>query len=147
MPIRKLETVKPIITIYLFFLLPIIMAAQPSVLDKQVTMHYDNERLHDALQGISSKYDVYFSYSSDLINMRQRVSAHIDNQPMSKGLDQLFASTYIIYAAIGGQIVLRIDKNKDLGSSEKKESRKKKLPPQKEETEQSVLVKLEAPAP
>jgi hypothetical protein len=124
------------------------MAAQTtSVLDKKVTMHYDNERLHDALQGISSKYKVYFSYSSDLINMRQRVSAHVDNQPLSKGLDQLFDNTYIIYAAIGGQIVLRVDRNKDLGQLEKKESKKKKLPPQKEETEQPVLVKLEDPSP
>ncbi|MEZ4959093.1 MAG: STN domain-containing protein [Saprospiraceae bacterium] len=136
---------KPFLTIYIFFLLPFCLMAQPNVLDKRVTMHYTNERLHDALQGISNRYDVYFSYSSDLINMRQRVSAHLDNEPLSIGLDQLFANTYIVYAAIGGQIVLRVNKDKTLTSSDNKESRKKKLPPEKEEIEQPVFVKIPPP--
>ncbi len=104
--------------------------AQSASLEKRVTFHYSNERLEDALSDISQRYLVYFSYSPDFISVDQRVSAQVDNELLFGALDQLFVETQIVFAEIGNQIVLKIDKNKTSGRlselGEKNRKRKKK---------------------
>ena len=90
-----------------FLLLLSTSIASAQQLAKKVTMRYSNEPLGNVLTEISTSYDVRFSYSSDFIPVDQRVSVHVENQPLSVALDDLFETTSVQYASIGGQVVLR----------------------------------------
>ncbi len=121
--------------------------AQYDMLSTEVSFTYEKVRVKDALDDISNSYSVKFSYSSSVVNVRQRVSANVENVPLSIGLDELFASTPIVYSRIGQHIVLRNNPDKLL--SKRKEPKKKTEPPiieePKEEEPPAVLVKIEEP--
>ncbi len=114
-------------------------------MSKRVTVNFDKVRLSEALASITQQYQVNFSYSSDYVNVRQRVSARAQNVALSAALDLLFESTRIVYAEIGGHIVLRSDPNKPLSNSGKQEERKKKRPPEPVEEAPVILTKNEEP--
>ena len=136
--------VKPILFSCLL-LLSLSATAQTNLLSKRVSFNYENLRLKDALADLSNRYQINFSYSSDLVPVRQKVSAHADNMTLSTGLDRLFEKTHIVYAAIGEQIVLRVNQDKSLGSTEKPERKKK--PQNEPPKEEAVLVSIEALPP
>ena len=122
--------------------------AQYDMLSTEVSFAYNKVRVKDALADLSDNYQVKFSYSSSVVNVRQRVSAEVEDVPLSTGLDELFATTPIVYSRIGQHIVLRNNPDKLL--SNKKEPKKKKEPPiiieePKEEEPPAVLVKIEEP--
>jgi hypothetical protein len=123
------------------------IVAQYDMLSVEVSFSYEKVRVKDALDDISKKYQVKFSYSSSVVNVRQRVSAHVDHVPLSTGLDELFATTPIVYSRIGQHIVLRNNPDKLL--SQTKEPKKKTEPPvleaSVEEEPPAVLVKVEEP--
>ena len=131
----------------LLFLLVASAQAQADLLSKRVTLHYEKARLSDVLDGIAQQYQIRFSYSSDFVNVRQRVSVHVQEAPLSTALDQMFAQTQIVYAPIGGHIVLRSDPNKPpaLSKTEKKDDRKKNPSTEPTEAVPAVLVSLEPP--
>lgn len=135
---------KPLIAIYITFLLTASAFAQADILSVRVTFQYDDVRLKEALADISQRYQVFFSYSSDHINVRQRVTARASNLPLSVGLDRLFENTSIFYMPVGSHIVLKNDPNKLLSKTETgKQNRKKKQSPEPEDEQPVVLVKNE----
>jgi hypothetical protein len=138
--------VKPFVTIYItFFSLGVF--AQGDLLSKKVTFDYENIRLKEALTDLTGRYQVPFSYSSDYVNVRQRVTAAVKDAPLSIALDKLFEKSSIAWASVGGHIILRLDQNKTLSQREDtKQSRKKK---QKEPTEEqpAILVSSETLPP
>lgn len=135
---------KPLIAIYITFLLTASAFAQADILSVRVTFQYDDVRLKEALADISQRYQVLFSYSSDHINVRQRVTARASNLPLSVGLDRLFENTSIFYMPVGSHIVLKNDPNKLLSKTEtEKQNRKKKQSPEPEDEQPVVLVKNE----
>ncbi len=125
------------------------VVAQYDMLSVEVSFSYEKVRLKDALDDISKNYQVKFSYSSSVVNVRQRVSAQVTQVPLSTGLDELFARTPIVYSRIGQHIVLR--NNPDKLSSNKPEPRKKTTPPvleqPVEEEASAVLVQMEETPP
>jgi hypothetical protein len=107
---------KPLTTIFLL-LFSVSALAQTDVLSRRVSFYYQNERLKPALTDISKRYQVNFSYSSDYVNVRQRVSARVNDVPLSIGLDKLFEETHIVYTLVSKHIILKTDKNKVLTRS------------------------------
>ncbi len=79
-----------------------------SLLQQKVTLRYSNEKLGTVLRDISETYTVNFAYSSHFIPIDEKVSVHVSNVPLSEALDDLFASSGVVYASIGGQIVLKM---------------------------------------
>lgn len=95
------------------FLLAILsLHAQQAGLDKTVSLNYQRVPLERALQDISEDYAVFFSYSKDIVPVREKVSVSVYNQPLRLALDKLLSSTKIVYAPIGEQIVLRVEEDK-----------------------------------
>lgn len=139
---------KPLSAVILFLLFVTNgIVAQYDMLSVEVSFAYEKVRVKEALDDISKKYQVKFSYSSSVVNVRQRVSAHVDHVPLSAGLDELFSTTPIVYSRIGQHIVLRNNPDKRL--SQTKEPPKKTEPPvleaSVEEEPPAVLVKVDEP--
>ena len=122
---------------------------QYDLLSVEVSFDYEKVKIKDALQDISERYQVKFSYSSNVVNVRQKVTAKVEEAPLSIGLDELFLTTRIVYSRIGQHIVLRNNPDKLL--SKKKEKKKKpeppiiETPPMEEEEPPVVLAKIEKP--
>ncbi|MBK7874101.1 MAG: STN domain-containing protein [Saprospiraceae bacterium] len=79
-----------------------------SVLQQKVTFRYSNERLGTILHDISDEYAVNFAYSSHFIPVDDKVSINVRNENLSVALDEIFAPSGVVYANIGGQIVLKM---------------------------------------
>jgi len=106
--------------ILFFLLLANVLLAQSPMLEKKVTIQYFDVKLEDALDNISKDYDVNFSYSIDRISVHQKVSADVEDAPLSLALEDLLEETNITYAGIGDQVVLKVDKKKILLSTQRK---------------------------
>ncbi|MEM9822640.1 MAG: TonB-dependent receptor [Bacteroidota bacterium] len=78
-----------------------------SLLNRQLSIQLDSVNIKQALDFITQKSTVDFSYSNHLISLDKRVSLHLKNAPLHKILNQLFSNTDIIYKKIGNQITLR----------------------------------------
>ncbi|MDX1943329.1 MAG: STN domain-containing protein [Saprospiraceae bacterium] len=96
----------PLLTILLAALTLSVGSAQ-SVLQQKVTLIYSNERLGTVLDEISDKYAVNFAYSSHFIPLDEKVSVNARNESLSIALDEIFEPSGVVYAHIGGQIVLK----------------------------------------
>lgn len=94
------------------FLFPFCVQAQSVDLNQRVTIRYKNQRLGFILSDVSRRYGVPFSYSSNFIPVKKRISISERNIPLGEGLHKLFAPTQIIYAVIGNSIALKIDESK-----------------------------------
>lgn len=77
------------------------------VLEKKVTIQFQNITLEQALKKIKATYGVNFSFSPDQINLNQKVSLNVSNVSLNDALRQLFTPTPITYRAVGNQIVLK----------------------------------------
>ncbi len=86
--------------------------AQTALLDKRVSFSYQQVSLEYALTDISKSHQLNFSYSRDYLPLKQRISAKARNIKLAEGLDQLLGQTQVVYAVIGDQVVLRVDKSK-----------------------------------
>lgn len=86
--------------------------AQQVNMQQLVSFHYQDVRLDKALDGIGESYQLFFSYSKDFIPVEKRVSVKVYNEPLSTALDELLSTTQVVYAAIGNQIVLKVDPEK-----------------------------------
>lgn len=97
----------PLLTILLAVLTAQTVNAQ-AYLQQKVSLQYSQERLGTVLRSISDTYAVNFAYSSHFIPVDEKVSVHVKNESLGEALDELFAPTGIVYASIGGQIVLKM---------------------------------------
>jgi hypothetical protein len=80
-----------------------------------VSLHYDKEPLGGVLTDLSKRYAVRFSYSTNFVPVNKQVTVHAERIELKEGLNLLFRGTRIVYAYMGGQYVLKIDPNKQLG--------------------------------
>lgn len=96
-----------------FLLLSVLsMYAQPNVLQKRVSLDYQEKPLGDALDNIGVVYNIRFAYSTDIVPVREKVTVHVKNEPLDFALDEMLAETKVEYKAIGSHIVLRVNNNK-----------------------------------
>ncbi len=77
------------------------------VMNQTVNVGYTNVRLVDALQRISDRFGLYFSYSADLVPVNRRVSLRSRPRKLSRVLQELFDQVGVDHARIGNQIVLK----------------------------------------
>lgn len=90
--------------------------AKAQSLQQRVTVRYTNAKLGNVLQDISDNYAINFTYSSHFIPVDQSITVNAVNEPLSSALDAIFAPTGVVYANIGGQVVLKMgNKPKDTG--------------------------------
>lgn len=92
------------------------------LLDQRVSVQYADASISDVLSGISRSYGTRFAYSSDFVPVSRRVSVEAHNEPLRRVLDRVFEDQPVQYAAINGQVVLKVDRNRQqeaLGRIEK----------------------------
>lgn len=82
------------------------------LLDQRVSVQYADASIADVLSGISRHYGTRFAYSSDFVSVSRRVSVSAHNEPLRHVLDRMFEDQPVQYAAINGQVVLKIDRNR-----------------------------------
>lgn len=95
----------------LLFLFIFMQASLAQVLDKKVTMQFQNISLDQALKKIKTNYGVNFSYSPDHVDLSKRISLNVNNVSLGEVLTQLFKSTPITFRSVGNQIVLKNGKS------------------------------------
>ncbi len=139
---------KPLIT-FLILTTSLSVFTQNQVLTKKVDLEYKRVRLDEVLTDITNVYQVNFSYSKDLINVRQRVSISVKNTPLSEALIILFENTDIEFALVSNHIVLKANPgkrsgNRQNGKQTKSDSPQKEIP-KFPEPEQSVSESKEMP--
>ena len=120
---------------------------QASVLSKKVSFEYKNTRLKEALADLTDRYQIPFSYSTEQVNVRQRITAKAVDMPLSEALDKLLENVKVAYMQVGNHVVLRSDPNKIINKSVgSKQSAPKKRMPDPDPEHQTVLVKQQEPA-
>jgi len=90
-----------------FFLLLSIQFVNGQILDKKVTLQFQNITLNDAIKKIKTTYGVNFSYCQDQIDLNQKISVYVKNVSLDLALKEMFIPTPITYRAVGNQIVLK----------------------------------------
>lgn len=100
---------------------------------ERVSFGYKNTRLKNALSDLTKRYDLHFSYSSDQIDVRQRITASARALPLDEGLRALFRHTGIGYRFVGGHIILKPDPSNTRIEVPKKKKRKRQMPPPTDE--------------
>ncbi len=93
-----------------FFLVQI--AGQNAQFVKRASFQFQDQPLEYVLEQLSDEFNIQFAYSKEIVDVDQLVSLSINDEALSEVLDQLFAQTKIVYASIGGQIVLKTDEKK-----------------------------------
>ncbi len=113
------------------------------MLTKKVTFEYSNTRIKEALTDLTQRYQIPFSYSTEQVNVRQRISAKVVDMPLATALERLFENVTIGYMLVGNHIVLRSDPskpiNKDVGIKQPA-PKKKTSDPEANPTPPAVLV-------
>ncbi|MEP2023372.1 MAG: carboxypeptidase-like regulatory domain-containing protein [Reichenbachiella sp.] len=76
------------------------------VLNKKLQINLREVTIDSALNYVSYKTNVFFSYSSDIIDERQRFTIAYDDTNLEQVLHQLLIGTGVEYTIINGQIIL-----------------------------------------
>ncbi|MDP4283669.1 MAG: STN and carboxypeptidase regulatory-like domain-containing protein [Bacteroidota bacterium] len=95
-------------TIAVFILLVVINleSQAQSILDKNISLEVNRQRLDNVLEIISNKGDFYFSYNSNIIKRDSLVTLTVYNKTIKKVLDFLFSSDYE-FKESGNYIIIR----------------------------------------
>ncbi|MGH1436122.1 MAG: hypothetical protein ACRBG0_16870 [Lewinella sp.] len=108
---------KHLLKIGCLLVLPCFAWAQQSSI--QVSYHYQETTLGDALVDLEQRFDLNFTYSPSRLPMDYHLNASANKMPVQDAMDNLFATSPIRHAFIGDQIVLRSDPGR-LGQIETK---------------------------
>lgn len=82
------------------------LAQKKGVLNKKLQIKLREVTIDSALNFISYKTNVFFSYSSDIVDERQRFTLSYDDTNLEEVLRQLLLGTGVEYTIINGQIIL-----------------------------------------
>ncbi|UOG75499.1 DUF4974 domain-containing protein [Hymenobacter tibetensis] len=86
---------------------PISAQVRPgSVLERKVTVTFQQAPLESVLHTLRRQYGVRISYSNTALNLQQPVTLHVQNQPLRSVLNTLLADKNIGYELVGDQVVL-----------------------------------------
>lgn len=81
-------------------------AQKKGALNKKLQINLREVTIDSALNYISYKTNVFFSYSSDIIDERQRFTISYDDTNLEEVLNQLLIGTGVEYTIINGQVIL-----------------------------------------
>lgn len=100
-------------SVYLCLVSVILLSSQAATLqaqtmagDVRVSANWDNIRLDSALNTLASRSGFRIAYSSDRINTAQRITLHVQNEPLSVVLQKLTASVNSHFLIRGNRILL-----------------------------------------
>ena len=111
MKLSRLKTLELILLMVLFMSKGF---SQGNILDKKISITFNDILLKEALEKIEEKGGVSFAYS-DLAELNQKVSADYIDQKLSDILSDLFKNTSLAYKIIGGKITIyKSQKNKSM---------------------------------
>ncbi|OON70549.1 DUF4974 domain-containing protein [Hymenobacter sp. CRA2] len=77
-----------------------------SVLDRRVTVSFQQAPLESVLRTLRRQYGVRISYSNTALNLRQPVTLSAQNQPLRTVLSEVLEGKNIGYELVGDQLVL-----------------------------------------
>ncbi|RAK64179.1 DUF4974 domain-containing protein [Hymenobacter edaphi] len=77
-----------------------------SVLDRRVTVTFNQAPLESVLRTLRRQYGVRISYSNTALNLRQPVTLNVQNQPLRAVLSEVLEGKNIGYELVGDQLVL-----------------------------------------
>lgn len=93
-----------------------------NILEKRVTISFNDVSLVTALNQISKQIGVDFTYNSSVLNTDQKFSVAVKNVPLKKLLDQLFVNRPFSYTAIDDEIAVKYQPQKQEKQVLKKKS-------------------------
>ena len=95
------------INLLILFLFVSFVAFGQSAKGQLVSFNYKNQPLGYILSDINQNYGVRFSYSSNVIPVKRRLSIRVQQVSMNTALDQLCDKAELKRAKIGDQLVLK----------------------------------------
>ncbi|MFA9388494.1 MAG: TonB-dependent receptor domain-containing protein [Prolixibacteraceae bacterium] len=102
-----MKSTNPIVLLLTIVLatLPFQSYSQENILDKTISISFENETLKSVIKKIEQQTGVSFAYSK-LSDLNKKVSGNFVAQKLSVALDALFKDTNISYKEIAGKITL-----------------------------------------
>ncbi len=93
--------------IILLFMIPMVsLYSQEGILEKKVSIVFDNVELHEAIGQIEKASNIRFAYNRKLAGMTDRVNGKFDNVSIGEVLDSILDSNVLGYRLIGNQIAI-----------------------------------------
>jgi hypothetical protein len=86
-------------------------ALQENLLNKKLSISCRDVPIKEALQLISEKTGVTFTYSSDLVSLPQKITLNVTDKTLRTVLNQLFSETTIDYKIVGNQVIFQARKS------------------------------------
>lgn len=80
--------------------------ATQSVLEKDVSLSFENTKLEQVLATIEKKANIKFIYSSDKLNVSEKISYKATNIKLSEALNQIFTKVGVSYRTHGNKIII-----------------------------------------
>lgn len=82
------------------------LAQKRAIMSKKLQISLREVTIDSALNFISYKTNVFFSYSSDIVDERQRFTLSFEESSLENVLNQLLLGTGVEYTTINGQVIL-----------------------------------------
>jgi hypothetical protein len=98
----------PFVPGFICFFIALTCAAQQ---EKLITLSAHKTPLQLVLKELTEKYQLYFAYSSNQIDLEQKITVELNNVPLEAALKKILNNTGISYSINGSQIVLFKDPN------------------------------------
>jgi hypothetical protein len=89
-----------------FIVLPLFSLAQTPLLERPITLKFNNEKISVVLDNIAKQGGFSFSYNSDIFDVNNRGDITVTNKPVREVLNLIFRGT-ITYKAKGNYIILQ----------------------------------------
>jgi hypothetical protein len=103
--------------------------AQTSVLDTKVSLHYKEVAIGNILKDLNKRYQLKFSYSSNIVPEDKKVTVQIKNVMLKDALTDLFSTTDVAFQVVGDQIVLKKGVRKTSASTQQYRTTHSYTPP------------------
>jgi hypothetical protein len=104
---------KRLLLIIGWFLLGFTAVQAQGVLDRLVTIQSRNQTIAQVLSDIEDRYQIFFSYSKNYIAVEKEVSFSYTQVPLQEVLRNMFESTAVVWVALRGKVILKIDPVKE----------------------------------
>ncbi|MBN2521465.1 MAG: hypothetical protein JXB17_13205, partial [Bacteroidales bacterium] len=89
------------------------LKAQDNVLEKRISIEIVNSNIVELLNAISEKYNIYFSYDSEIFNTTERKDYKFENKPL-KDIFIAVLNENITFKTINNQVILYQKKNEEI---------------------------------
>lgn len=108
----KMRGTKSLSVLFILCLSAWSLTGQSDVLQRRVSLDFQEKPLGAALNDISVAYNVRFAYSTDIVPIDEPVSVRVRNESLDYALETMLAETKVEYRAIGSHIVLKVNRDK-----------------------------------